>query len=79
MKERKNRQAGPGAGVRLLGVDSVDTRAYHGHPGDLILKTAFGAEQEDAESAERERVAVDGTVCPELTHKVRGALVVHLS
>ena len=26
MKERKNRQAGPGAGVRLLGVDSVDTR-----------------------------------------------------
>ena len=41
MQATTNRRPGPGIALELLGTDSVDTRAYHGHPGDLIRIDPF--------------------------------------
>ena len=41
MMGRNNRRKGAGSLTQLLGAESVDTREYHGHAGDLIRIEPF--------------------------------------
>ena len=41
MMGRNNRRKGVGSLTQLLGAESVDTREYHGHAGDLIRIEPF--------------------------------------